>query len=160
MQLSMLVDLYLDQNVPKEMYLERKAHLNKRQSELDQEKADVLARLEISALSDKQVAEIEAFCSEVRQGLEYATFEDKQRYLELLDVHGTVVVENDERVVYISCRLGKQRLVLAATLPWTNDRKDNVITITARLVIPERETWQTSDKPMEDQVYSGLNDIY
>ena len=51
--------------------------------------SNVLARLEISALSNEQIAEIEAFCSEVREGLEYATFEDKQHYLELLDVHGT-----------------------------------------------------------------------
>ena len=43
-QLSMLVDLYLEQNVPKEMYLERQAHLGKRHSELNYEKADVLAR--------------------------------------------------------------------------------------------------------------------
>ncbi len=100
------------------MYLERKALLDKRQSNLNNEKeADVLARLRISALSDEQVAEIEAFCAEVRDGLEYATFEDKQRYLELLDVQGTVAVEDDERVVYISCRLGKQRVVLIPTLP-------------------------------------------
>src|SRR5579864_7643221 len=45
---------------------------------------------DISALSDEQVAEIEAFCAEVHEGLEYATFEDKQRYLELLDMRGTV----------------------------------------------------------------------
>jgi hypothetical protein len=119
-QLSTLVDLYLEQNIPKEMYLERKTHLDKRQSELNNEKADVQARLEISALSDEQVAEIEAFCAEVHDGhdgLEYATFEDKQRYLELLDVHGTVAVEDDERVIYITCRLGKQRVVLIPTLP-------------------------------------------
>ncbi|MCC7448881.1 MAG: hypothetical protein IT324_15800 [Anaerolineae bacterium] len=119
-QLSMLVDLYLEQNIPKEMYLERKAHLDKRQSELNNEKADVQARLEVSALSDEQVAEIEAFCAEVRDGLEYATFEDKQRYLELLDVHGTVAVEHNERVIYITCRLGKQRVVLIPTLPSSN----------------------------------------
>ena len=119
-QLSMHVDLYLEQNVPKEMYLERKVRLDIRLAELENEKADVLARLEISALSNQQVAEIEAFCSEVHEGLEYATFEDKQRYLELLNVHGTVAVENDERVIYITCRLGKQRVVLIPTLPLSN----------------------------------------
>jgi site-specific DNA recombinase len=62
-QYSMLVDLYLEQNIPKEMYLECKAHLDKHQSELQDEKADVLARLEISALSDQEVGEIEAFCA-------------------------------------------------------------------------------------------------
>ena len=109
-QLSMLVDLYL----------ERKSHLDKRHTDLHNEKAEGLSRLEIYALSDEQVAEIEAFCAEVCDGLEYATFEDKQRYLQLLDLHGTVAVEDDERVVYISCRLGKQRLVLAATSPLSN----------------------------------------
>ena len=63
-------------------------------------------------------AETEAFCAEVREGLEYyATFEDKQRYLDLLDLHGNMAVENDERVLYVTCRLGKQRPVLAAILP-------------------------------------------
>jgi hypothetical protein len=62
-QYSMLIDLYLEQNIPKEMYLECKAHLDIRQPELQDEKADVLARLEISALSDQEVGEIEAFCA-------------------------------------------------------------------------------------------------
>jgi site-specific DNA recombinase len=105
-QLSMLVDLYLEQNVPKAMYLERKVHLDARKAQLEQERADVVARLQISALTDEQVAEIEAFCAEIREGLESATFEDKQRYFELLDVQGTVTVEKDERVIYITCRHG------------------------------------------------------
>ncbi len=54
--------------------------LDERGADLDHEKANALARLKISALSDEQVAEIEAFCAEVREVLEYATFEDKQRY--------------------------------------------------------------------------------
>lgn len=113
-QLSTLLDLYLEQNIPKEMYLERKFHLDKRYAELDTEKEDVLAQLAIVAFSNQQLAELKAFCAELGEGLEYATFEDKQCLLELLDVQGTVAVENDERVVYITCQLGKQRLAPGA----------------------------------------------
>jgi site-specific DNA recombinase len=115
-QLSMLIDLYLGQNIPKEMYLERKIHLDNRLAELDTEKADVLAQLAIVVFSDQQVAEIVAFCAELGEGLEYATFDDKQRCLELLDVQGTAVVENDERVIYITCQLGQQRVALGQIL--------------------------------------------
>ncbi len=57
-------------------------------------------------LTDEQVICIEEFWSEVRDGFDYATFQDTQRYYELLEVQGTLADENDERVVYISCRLG------------------------------------------------------
>jgi site-specific DNA recombinase len=119
-QLSMLLDLYLERNVPKEMYLERKTQLDKRKEGLAQEKDDVEARLKVSTLSDEQVAEIEQFCADIREGLEGATFEDKLRYMELLDVHGTLSVENNERVIDLTCHLGKQRLALIPILPSSN----------------------------------------
>jgi hypothetical protein len=67
--------------------------------------------------------------------LDNATFEDKKRYIDLLGVWGTLALEDGKEIIYIKCKLGKQRLVLAVTSLSRNDRKDNRITITARLVI-------------------------
>ena len=63
---------------------------------------------------------MEAFCAEVRVGIDNATFEDKRRYFDLLDVHGKLAVENDEKVIYITCLVGKQRLVQTQTSPSSN----------------------------------------
>ncbi len=67
-----------------------------------------------------------------------ATFEDKRHYLDLLDVRGILALENGEKVVYITCKLGKQRLVQMPTSPsQSNDNGQQIfpITLTARLVI-------------------------
>ncbi|MFN8485284.1 MAG: hypothetical protein U0768_19780 [Anaerolineae bacterium] len=62
------------------------------------------------------MAEIEAFCAEVREGLDEATFEDKRRYFELLDLHAKLAVEDGEKVVYVKCLIGSQRLSDLRTL--------------------------------------------
>ena len=62
------------------------------------------------------MAEIEAFCAEVREGLDEATFEDKRRYFDLLNLHGTLATENGEKVVYLKCLIGSQRLSDLRTL--------------------------------------------
>lgn len=48
--------------------------------------------------------------AEVCEGLDEATFEDKRRYFELLDLHAKLAVEDGEKVVYLKCLMGSQRL--------------------------------------------------
>src|SRR4051794_15236917 len=67
--------------------------------------------------TDDQIAQIEAFCDEVCKGLDNATFEDQQRYIALLDVRGTLAIEDGEKVVYATCKIGKQRLLQIPTSP-------------------------------------------
>jgi hypothetical protein len=67
-------------------------------------------------LSDEQIAEIESFCADVRDGLDNATFEDKRYYFDRLDVRGKLAVENGEEVVYAQCRIGRQQLSIVPTL--------------------------------------------
>jgi hypothetical protein len=83
----------------------------------------------------QQVIHIEEFCAEIRVGFDKATSEDTQRYFELLAVHGTLVDENDERVIYITCRHGWQQLAPFPISRWQSNHKDNSIVLTARLVI-------------------------
>jgi hypothetical protein len=80
----------------------------------------VAAGLRGTQAEDEQVAMIEAFCAKVRAGLDNATFEDKRRYFDLLDVRATLATENNERVAYVTCKLGKQRLSVAPTSPLLN----------------------------------------
>jgi hypothetical protein len=80
-------------------------------------------------------AETEAFCAEVREGSDVATFEDKRRYFELLDVRGKLALENGEKVVYVLCKIGKPRPWPTLTSPLSSNHKGHTITVTARLVL-------------------------
>ncbi|HUV92965.1 MAG TPA: hypothetical protein VMV80_07755, partial [Anaerolineales bacterium] len=52
-----------------------------------------------------QIEKIEAFCTQIRDGLDEATFEEKRQILELFDVRGKLAIEKNEMVIYISCNL-------------------------------------------------------
>jgi site-specific DNA recombinase len=119
-QLNRLLDLFVSGEFSKEMLLERKTRLEDTLIELERTKAELNTHLLTAVLSDDQIAELEAFCAEVRTGLDNATFEDKRRYFDLLDVRGKLTIENNEKVAYLSCKLGKQRVVQMPTLHLSN----------------------------------------
>ena len=119
-QLAKLLDLYLQGDFPKEVLTERRVRLEKDVVELSQERAELAVHLQAVGMTDEQIAAIETFCAEVREGLEAATFEDKLRYFELLDVRGKLAVEDGEKVVYARCKIGEQRLSEVQTLHLSN----------------------------------------
>jgi hypothetical protein len=127
--------LSMSTEFPKEMLAERKARLEQVLADLQKERADTASHLHTELVTDEQTAENEAFCAEVRDGLENATFEDKRKYIELLDVRGKLAIENDEKVVYVRCLLGKQRVSVVLTSPSSSNHNVNDIVITARLVV-------------------------
>jgi len=114
-QRAKLLDLYLSDEFDKEVLTERKLNLDKSHADLEQERIEVAALLDEATLSEEQIVLIEAYCAEVREGIEGATFEDKRMYFDLLDVRVKLAVENNEKVAYIQCKLGKQRLSLVQT---------------------------------------------
>ncbi len=57
------------------------------------------------------------YCEEISVGLDNATFEDKRKYFDWLQVRGKLAVENNEKVIYAKCRIGEQRLSVVATSP-------------------------------------------
>ncbi|MBI5880375.1 MAG: hypothetical protein HZB53_22210 [Chloroflexi bacterium] len=116
-QLAKLLDLYLNGEFAKELLTERKLRLEKAVADLKREHADAAAQMQTVAITDEQVESLKAFCEEVRVGLDNATFEDKRRYFDLMDVRGKLAIENNEKVVYVSCKIGKQRVSLLATSP-------------------------------------------
>ncbi len=61
--------------------------------------------------------------------------EDRRRLLELLDVRGTIIIENDKKVVYVKCLISLQSLSLIPTSPLSDNHNRTPITITSRLAI-------------------------
>ncbi len=114
-KLEKLLDLYLDSDFTKEALTERKLRLEKIIADLESEREELAAHLNKTVITDEQVALIEEFCADVRDGLEGATFEDKRRYFDLLNVRVKLVVENNEKVAYIQCKIGKSRQSVVAT---------------------------------------------
>jgi len=116
-QQAKLLDLYLSDNFPKEMLQERKARLEETLSNLRKEQADISSHLQTTVLSDDQIEDIKAFCDEIRDRLDNATFEQKRQLIDMLDVRGTLAIENEEKVVYVKCHLGQQLVSVARILP-------------------------------------------
>jgi len=96
----------------------------------------LLSHLGTITYSDQDLVIIEEFCAHIRENLDYATFEGKRRILELLDVRGTLAVEDDQKVVYVSCLISPQPVSLVLTLPWQYSLFDKQpIEISTRLFI-------------------------
>jgi site-specific DNA recombinase len=112
-----LLSMYLSRKFKPELLDRRKAELDKAAADLERERADLADFLEAEALTDAQIEAIESDVAEIRAGLELATRDDMRRYFDLLKVRGKIAVENGRKVIYATCRFGKQRLSLAPTSP-------------------------------------------
>jgi hypothetical protein len=69
------------------------------------------------------------------EGLETSNIEQKRKIIKMLDVHGKLSIENEEKVVYVKCILGQQLLSVARTLHWSNNHNRHPVPATARLVL-------------------------
>jgi hypothetical protein len=87
---------------------------------LNSERGDLAEHLRTNIPTDEEIEPIVAACEEIGVGLDNATFEDKRKYFDWLQVRGKLAVENDEKVVYAKCRIGEQRLSVVATSPSSN----------------------------------------
>jgi hypothetical protein len=96
-----------------------KEEFERKKAELSKEQADLSTHIQTLVITDEQIEEIEAFCTEIQDGLDEATFEEKRQILELFDVRGKLAIENNEKVIYISCNLlnEPQRRSLVQTSP-------------------------------------------
>jgi site-specific DNA recombinase len=114
-QLDKLLDLYLGGDFPKVALMERKTRLEQMLDNLRKEQADLLAHIRKVAITDDQLTYIEAFCAKIQDGLDKADLYAKRKILELLDIHAKVAIESDEKVIYLKCLLGQQRVSLHPT---------------------------------------------
>jgi site-specific DNA recombinase len=114
-QQEKLVDLYLSGGFDKDVLLERKHRLETTITSLYKERDQLLAHLGEIDYTEKDIANIEGFCESIRENLDQVTYEGKRRILDLLDVHGTLTIEDDERILYITCAINPQPVSLVVT---------------------------------------------
>jgi hypothetical protein len=100
--------------------LERKLRLETNIANLYKENGQLDAHHSTINYSDQDLAIIDEFCKKIRDNLDQATFDGKRRVLELLDVHGTLAIENDEKVLYITCAIYPQPVSLVVISPLSN----------------------------------------
>jgi phage-related minor tail protein len=114
---SKILDLYLNDDFAKDELQERKTQIESTITDLKHEQSEISEHIQKTTVTDEQIAQIEATCAEVREGLDCATFEGKRRYFELLDVRGTLAVEFNEKVAYVKCKMGERQLSVVQTSP-------------------------------------------
>lgn len=120
-QLSKLLDLYLSGSFERDMLAERRVRLEENKEKLGKEHTDISSYLMQTVISDEQVEDIKSFCESIKDELDTATFDQKRQLLEMLDVRGTLAIEDNERIIYVKCLVApRQRLSLAPTLPSLN----------------------------------------
>ncbi len=72
---------------------------------------------EILSMAEPEPSNWADWVKYLRENLDQATFEGKRRILDMLDVHGTLALENDERVLYLTCAIYPQPASLVLTSP-------------------------------------------
>jgi hypothetical protein len=106
---------------------------------LKQELVGVSAHIQPSTTTDEQITAVDEFCQIIRCKLGNASFEQKRQVIDLLDVRGTLAIENDEKVVYVTCQLEQQRVSVAPTLHLQSTVNRTPVLVTARLVVGKRQ---------------------
>jgi hypothetical protein len=66
---------------------------------LQREQADVLAHIQTQAISDEDIAEIEAFYSDIRLRHDNPSFKVKRQIIESQYVRGKLAIDKDEKVI-------------------------------------------------------------
>lgn len=110
-----LMMMYQRGNVPLDLVEPSILQLTKEIDDLERSKATLSDRLAKLVYSDDQISSIERACAEVGQvekGLHLFTFEEKRRYLERFRFQAELAIEDGEKVAYVSCVFGEDRLPL------------------------------------------------
>lgn len=89
-QQSKVLDLYLDDKLPKDVLDDKLAYLQQERELYSDKKADLEKRLTDMAFTDDQTEQIKAFCEMATVGIELFTFEEKLMVIETLDIKGVV----------------------------------------------------------------------
>jgi site-specific DNA recombinase len=111
-QLERLVDLYVSGEFPKDVLAERKARLESLISDLESQKAELMEHLASHSLTIEQIRTAKELAEQISIRIDAMDedFAPRRQLVEILDLRATLAVENDERVVYVSCHLGDDRV--------------------------------------------------
>ena len=111
-QLERLVDLYVSGEFPKEVLAERKARLESLIADLESQKAEFMEHLVSRSLTIEEIRTAKELAEQVSIRIDAmdTDFTPRRQLAEILDLRATLAVENGERVVYVSCHLGDDRV--------------------------------------------------
>ena len=129
-QLGRLLDLYLAGEFAKELLTERRIKLEATIGALAHERTSLVAHLEAQTLTEEQLRTLQDFASQVSTALAAAeaNFAARRQLIEMLNVEGTLALEEGEKVVYVRCLLtgsdnGPDRLQLLSGNTATRKRR-------------------------------------
>ncbi len=104
-QLQRLVDLYMSGVYSLEDVQERKSRLEHTIHSLEDQRANLAARLEGQALTNDQVDDLQAFAADIRGRLDTASYQEKAQLFRVLNVTGRLTIEGGRRVFNVQCVL-------------------------------------------------------
>jgi site-specific DNA recombinase len=111
-KLQKLLDLYLADELSKEMLLNRKVHLEAVVSRLEARKAELESQVSVAGLTDEEFQDILDYAKAMSEELTEAdSFETRQRVVDLLDVTALLSVDGDTKVIDVRCVLDRAKLV-------------------------------------------------
>ena len=116
-QLERALDLHLTGRLSRAFLADRQARLESTIESLEQERSELMTRLKAQELTSSQIEDIMDFVTQVARGLEVvdADFNAQRRLVELLDVWGTLAIEDGQQVVHVRCTVGSGALSIATT---------------------------------------------
>lgn len=106
--LSNLIDRYVDASsqITRDLFAEKQRSVTKQVTELEIERRETQKRMDSSIINDDTMQTVKSFASLVRLGLANATFEDKRRFIEMLDVRGQLKrIGKNESLLELTCIL-------------------------------------------------------
>ncbi len=112
-KLERLLDVYLEGVHTREVLLARQKQLETTLSSLETEQGDLARELERRTITEEQITSLQEFAQRVTAKIDVAAagFASMRRVIELLDVRAVLVVEDGEKVIYVSCGLGRGRVL-------------------------------------------------
>ena len=113
-QLERLLDLYLKEDFPRDVLIERRQRLENTIQVLTQERNTLAAQVADIALTDAQLQNLKALAAQIAEGLDEAdnSFELRRGIIELLDVRVTFTIENEQRSAIVTCAFGYEKRLL------------------------------------------------
>jgi len=113
---AQLLDQYLAGRVAKESVQDRKQSLDDRDTELQRERAALLARLETQSLDDSVLGDLRSFAEQVIEGLAKGDDEElRHTVIENLDVRVRLTVESGQKLAEVRCILRPECLIMPST---------------------------------------------
>jgi hypothetical protein len=108
-RLERLLELYLDEALPKEEYTANRKSLEADIAAAENERRKIQTRLNVETLTPERIADIHEFAQKIGEGLKMIDgdidFDVKRQIINLLDVKIKLAVEDGQQVVYASCVL-------------------------------------------------------